>query len=324
MVNFIDPISFICIIILFPAEIILKVFLCIRMEKHLRRIYIVNVYPMNARTIINADFLDILFDGRNKDYGAYELRRSEEKRVRNAIVGTASIALVIIGGYVLSNKLMAAGMHTRSQIETTPTVLKPIDIPEEAAVTPPPPPVNTPPPPARSSIAFVTPTITDQEIAENESEVPKMDDIGNKAIGVANTVGDDVNGIESPFENGVPGGNVVEPPKVEEKKTIFTFVEIMPSFPGGEEALAKFLQKNLRYPRLAQETGIEGKVFIQFVVNTDGKISDVQAVGAAKGGGLEEEAVRVVRMMPNWKPGKQNHEPVIVRFNLPIGFRLSE
>ncbi|TWV99754.1 energy transducer TonB [Chitinophaga pinensis] len=295
------------------------------MEKHLRRIYIVNVYPMNARTIINADFLDILFDGRNKDYGAYELRRSEEKRVRNAIVGTASIALVIIGGYVLSNKLMAAGMHTRSEIETTSTVLKTLEMPEEATVTPPPPPVTTPPPPARSSVAFVTPTITDQDIAENETEVPKMDDIGNKAIGVANTVGDDVNGIESPFENGVLGGtNVVEAPKVEEKTTIFTFVEIMPSFPGGEEALSKFLQKNLRYPRLAQETGIEGKVFVQFVVNTDGRISDVQTVGATKGGGLEEEAVRVVKMMPNWKPGKQNREPVMVRFNLPIGFHLAE
>jgi protein TonB len=295
------------------------------MEKHLRRIYIVNVYPMNARTIINADFLDILFDGRNKDYGAYELRRSEERRVRNAIIGTASIALVIIGGYVLSNKLMAAGMHTRNEIETTSTVLKTLEIPEEAAVTPPPPPVTTPPPPARSSVAFVTPTITDEEIAANETEVPKMDDIGNKSIGVANTVGDDVNGIDNPFENGVLGGtNVVEAPKVEEKKTIFTFVEIMPSFPGGEEALARFLQKNLIYPRMAQENGIQGKVFIQFVVNTDGKISDVQAVGAAKGGGLEEEAVRVVRLMPNWKPGKQNNAPVMVRFNLPIGFHLAE
>ena len=280
---------------------------------------------MNARTIINADFLDILFDGRNKDYGAYELRRSEDRRVRNAIVGTASIALVIIGGYVLSNKLMAAGMHTRSEIETTSTVLKTLEMPEEAPATPPPPAVPTPPPPARSSVAFVTPTITDEEIAANETEVPKMDDIGNKAIGLANTVGDDVNGFENPFDNGVPGGHgVVEAPKVEEKSTIFTFVEIMPSFPGGEEALAKFLQKNLRYPRMAQESSIEGRVFVQFVVNTDGRISDVQTVGGVKGAGLEEEAIRVVKMMPNWKPGKQNREPVMVRFNLPIGFKLSE
>lgn len=281
---------------------------------------------MNATNIIKSDFLDILFDGRNKDYGAYDLRRSEDKRVRNAIIGTTSIALVIIGGYVLSNKLMAADMHTRKEVVVTPTPLRPIEIPEEKPLTPPPPPVTTPPPPAVSSIRMTSPPIiTDDDLVRIEDEVPKIDSIGNKSIGVANIQGDDVNGIDNPFENGLKGGNnVIEAPKAEVRTEPFVFVEIMPSFPGGEEALSRFLQKNVRYPRMAQETGIEGRVFVQFVIDPEGKVSEVQTVGAHKGGGLEEEAIRVVKLMPNWKPGRQSGRAVSVRYNLPIGFTLAQ
>lgn len=198
-------------------------------------------------------------------------------------------------------------------------------MPEEKPLTPPPPPVTTPPPPATSSIRMTSPPIiTNDDLVRLEDEVPKMDSIGNKAIGVANIQSDDSGGPENPFEGSNGSSHVVEPPKAPEKEEVFTFVEIMPSFPGGEEALSKFLQKNLRYPHLAQETGIEGKVFVQFVVDTEGKVSEVQAVGARKGGGLEEEAVRVVKLMPNWKPGKQSGRAVSVRYNLPIGFTLAQ
>ncbi len=290
------------------------------MTLHLYR----NVYPMNATNIIKSDFLDILFDGRNKDYGAYDLRRSEDRRVRNAIIGTASIALVIIGGYIVSNKLMAADMHTRKDIAVVPTILKPVEIPGEKPLTPPPPPVTTPPPPASSSIKITTPTIAPDDVVKEADELPKMDSVGNKSIGLANTVGDDVNGVESPFENGLKGGtDVVEAPKAAEPTGPYIYVEFMPSFPGGEEALARFLRKNLRYPQMAQENEIEGRVFVQFVINPQGKISEVTTVGPHRGGGLDEEAVRVVKSMPDWKPGKQNGQPVSVRYNLPIGFTLA-
>lgn len=305
---------------------LIKVFLEICMEMFYPRIYIVNVYPMNARTLINADFLDILFDGRNKDYGAYELRRSEDRRVRNAIIGTASVALVIIGGYVLSNKLMAADMAKRSEVIVHPTIPEMREVTEEKTVTPPPPSLPTPPPPAVSTAAFVTPTITDDNLAADETEVPPRDSLAAKAIGFSNTNVDGGADIDNPFAGAVPGGNgVVEPPA----PTVIhsdppSWVEIMPAFPGGDEALARFLQKNIRYPHMAQENGVEGKIFVQFIVNKEGKISDVQTVGAHKGAGLEEEAMRVVKMMPNWKPGKQNGEQVAVRFNLPIGFLLQQ
>jgi protein TonB len=272
---------------------------------------------------LKTDFLDILFDGRNKDYGAYDLRRSEDRRVRNAIIGTASFALVIIGGYVLSNNLMAADMATRKDVVKDSIVIRDLDIPiKELPVTPPPTPPSTPPPPASSSIRVATPVITDDELVRAEDEMPKLDSIGNKSIGLANTIGDP-NGVDnSPFGEQGGVGPVVEPPKVVARDEVFSFVEFMPTYPGGEDALAKFLRKNMRYPNMAQENGIEGKVFVQFVVDYEGKISEVQTVGARKGGGLEEEAMRVVKMMPSWKPGRQNGQAVSVRFNIPIGFYL--
>jgi len=134
----------------------------------------------------------------------------------------------------------------------------------------------------------------------------------------------DPNGIDPGLLEDSKGTGVVEAPPPPPKEEIFTFVEQPPTFPGGEEALAKYLSKNIRYPRVAQENGISGTVFVQFVVDSEGTIKDVKTVGAAKGGGLEDEAVRVVKTMPKWKPGKQNGRQVSVQFNLPIRFTLQE
>jgi protein TonB len=280
---------------------------------------------MNATNTYSSDFLDILFDGRNKDYGAYDLRRSQDRRVRNAIIGTASIALVIIGGYVLSNRLVAADMHTRIE------VIPPIKI-TELHTDVEKPPVVTPPPPARaasalpavSSVTYTPPVITREEVRP-EDEAPKIADIGNKSVSTTTTIGDDINGVDVSLltgGTGGPGGNLVEGPKGEDRSTVFTFVEKMPSYPGGEAALAKFLNNHIHYPRMAADNDIQGKVFIQFVVDYDGNITSVTAVGAPKGGGLEEEAIRVVKLMPKWNPGKQNGRAVNVQFNLPIAFNL--
>ena len=278
---------------------------------------------MNATNIYKEDFLDILFEGRNKEYGAYDLRRSEDRRVRNAIIGTASIALVVIGGYVCSNKLMATDMGTRKAPAPVITVLKNLHTEPENTPPPPTPPASTPPP-AASSIRSVTPTIARDELVRPEDEVPKMDSIGNKKIGFTTSPGDDVNGSDNDIAmlGGTGTSNVVEAPKGEDREIIRTFVEINPDFPGGQDALGKFLHDNVHYPRVAQENGIDGKVFVQFVVDWEGNIRDVKTVGAVKGGGLEEEAIRVVKKMPKWKPGKQNGQAVSVQFSLPISFTL--
>jgi protein TonB len=283
---------------------------------------------MNATNTYSSDFLDILFDGRNKDYGAYDLRRSQDRRVRNAIICTASIALVIIGGYALNSRLMAADTHTRIDVTLPPVVIRDLitDPVEQPVVTPPPPARSSTPPPAVSSVAYTTPPIITREEVRPEDEAPRIADIGNKSVSTTTTTGDDINGVDASLltgGTGVPGGNVVEPPKGGDRSTILTFVEKMPSFPGGEAALAKFMNNNIHYPHMAAENGIEGKVFIQFVVDYEGNITGVKAVGAPKGGGLEEEAVRVVKLMPKWIPGKQNGQTVNVQFSLPVGFHLN-
>lgn len=281
---------------------------------------------MNTTNIYNADFLDILFDGRNKEYGAYDLRKTEDKRVRKALIGTASIALVIVGGYVLSNNLIASPKPIRDVITTT-TVLTSIPDPEVKKI-PPPPSLPSTPPPAVSSVKMVTPTIAPDELVKAADEVPHLDSIGNKSIGLTTTQGDDVNGsdVAALLGEGKPGGTgVVEAPTTNGGGTgVFNWVEIMPTFPGGEAALMKYLSDNVRYPRMAQESNISGTIFVTFVIDKFGNINDVKTVGAHKGAGLEEEATRVVKKMPSWKPGRQNGQSVAVQFNLPIRFQLQE
>lgn len=104
---------------------------------------------------------------------------------------------------------------------------------------------------------------------------------------------------------------------------VFTFVEQPPQFPGGEEALARYLNKNIRYPEEAQKAKVSGTTFVQFIVEADGSIRDIKTIGTKKGYGLEDEAIRVVKTMPKWKPGKQNEHLVAVQFNLPIRFSLA-
>ncbi len=115
---------------------------------------------------------------------------------------------------------------------------------------------------------------------------------------------------------------VIEEEEEVEEDVIFTVVEDQPQFPGGEEARQRFLEDNLRYPTMAREAGIQGTVFVTFVVETDGSVTDVRVLRGI-GGGCDEEAVRVVEMMPRWEPGRQRGQPVRVQFNMPIRFRLN-
>jgi protein TonB len=286
-----------------------------------------NVYPMNAINTYSSDFLDILFDGRNKDYGAYDLRRSQDRRVRNAIIGTASIAIVIIGGYVLSNRLMAADMHTRFEVDKT-TVIRDFtnEVKKEILATPPPPSHPSTPPPANSSIKSVTPTITEDDKVRPEDEVPKLDSIGNKTIALSSNVGAE-DGVDMGSLLGTPGGTgvvAIGPTSTgPDHTTVFNTIEIPPAFPGGMDALSRFLSKNIRYPHMASESGIEGRITVQFIVDWEGNITGVQTTGAKVGAGLEEEAMRVVKIMPKWKPGRQNGQSVNVRYSLPVGFHLN-
>lgn len=165
--------------------------------------------------------------------------------------------------------------------------------------TPPP-----PPPPQQQNITQLQ-IVSDEETIEEELDIKDMEvEVDTKVdYEVPETV------IEEPEEEPV------------EEEEIFTIVEQMPEFPGGIEALFKYLADNLKYPAMARDAKIQGKVYVTFVVDKDGSISDVKVLRGI-GGGCDEEAVRVIKNMPKWKPGRQRDIPVRVQYNLPINFIL--
>jgi protein TonB len=163
--------------------------------------------------------------------------------------------------------------------------------------------------------------ITKQEQKPQPVEVPKQ----TTQIQV---VEDDVEVEDVEINADVDQNEVIEEyvaPEIEEEEIqeaeIFTIVEEMPEFPGGTQKLADYLAKNIKYPQMARESGIQGRVFISFVVETDGSVSNVNVMRSL-GGGCDEEAVRVVKSMPKWKPGKQRGKPVRVSYILPVNFKL--
>ncbi len=148
-------------------------------------------------------------------------------------------------------------------------------------------------------------------------------------VEVLNVVEDDkeVESIDVNSEDDKEVEVIIEPPveieeKPEEEEVVFVVVETMPEFPGGQQALFKYLSENVKYPVIAQENGIQGRVICQFVVNKDGSIVDVEVVRSGGDPSLDKEAVRVIKSMPNWKPGKQRGKAVRVKYTVPVNFKL--
>lgn len=278
---------------------------------------------METTKLLRSDFLDILFDDRNKEYGAYDLRRRYDKRVRNAVMGMTGVVLLIITGYTVSSRLMASD---EVNVTVKPVIVETRleKIVEEKKVFTPPPTIHRPAPAvSKPTIQHVVFRIEKDENVQPHEEPVKNDALIDKAIGFKTDANGDPNGSDNGVPDGIKAGSdVIEAPKVEKRDEPFIFVEIMPEFPGGEEALRKFLMNNVRYPGAAVENGIEGMVLVKFVVQANGEIANVELAGAKKGAGLDDEAIRVVKKMPKWKPGRQGGRNVPVYFNLPINFKL--
>ena len=148
-----------------------------------------------------------------------------------------------------------------------------------------------------------------------------------KEVEVLNVVEDDVETetIEiSSEDNNTDTVTIAPPVQVEEEdeEVVFMIVETMPEFPGGQQALFKYLSENVKYPAIAQENGIQGRVICQFVVNKDGAIVDVEVVRSGGDASLDKEAMRVIKSMPKWKPGMQRGKAVRVKYTVPVNFRL--
>ena len=169
-----------------------------------------------------------------------------------------------------------------------------VEIQQTTQETPPP-----PPPPAVQEVEVLN--VVEDNVETESIEVNTEDDKAEEVVIAAP--------VEAPVEE-------------EEEEVVFVIVESMPEFPGGQQALFKYLSENVKYPVIAQENGIQGRVICQFVVNKDGSIVDVEVVRSGGDPSLDKEAVRVIKSMPKWKPGKQRGKPVRVKYTVPVNFKL--
>ena len=251
-------------------------------------------------------FDEIVFEHRNKEYGAYELRKRYNKHMNTAFIIAISVFVISVSIPAIMDFLDSiVPAEADTNVELTLVDAPPLD-----KDVPPPPPPPDPPPPVQETIKFTPPVVTEEPI--DEKDIPPPQDEIKVQVGTETKEG--TGDIELPTEG--DGKEEVEAPQ-----QIFTIVEQMPEFPGGEEKLFEYLGKNIKYPSMARENGITGTVYVTFVVEGNGEISDVKKLRGI-GGGCDEEAMRVVKAMPSWKAGKQNGKSVRVQYNLPIKFTL--
>ena len=271
-------------------------------------------------------WVEMVFAGKNKEYGAYQLRKGTSGRNIKALL-ILVIAAALVGGFlawkVIEQKqaeeqqaymeaMELAQLQEQAKKEKKkPEPIKPkVEQKKEIPV-------------ARETQKFTAPVIKKDELVKEENQVKQMDQLDDKvAVGTENKEGVKDRTVEA-VRNDIAVAAPPPPPapKPEVSNKVFDVVEEMPSFPGGTGALMSFLSSNIKYPVVAQENGVQGRVIVGFVVERDGSITDVKVMRSVDPS-LDREAQRVVRAMPRWKPGKQNGSAVRVKYTVPVVFRL--
>ncbi len=276
----------------------------------------------------STEWCDLVFEEKNKRYGAYKLRQTSSKRYLVAfliVMVITAIVSVLPQLYGVVENITQKDLGPMEQ--TVELSVLPIEeqVPEELIKEEIIQPGEVPPPPPalKSSMQFVPPVIAkDEEVSSENQFVKTQQELQSSTlqISIADVMGtDEQHGIDI-SELSRPVELAVEDLVAEEEKPLEN-AEQAPSFPGGIDALNKFLSENIHYPIIAQESGIQGKVIIKFVVSRTGDIMDVQVIRGVDAS-LNQEAVRVVQSMPRWIPGKQKGKAVSVYFTLPVEFRL--
>lgn len=275
------------------------------------------------------EWTDVIFEGKNKEFGAYELRRQSDKRHNRAVIFVLiGLILVLIGGYFWGMysdyRREQRELELQAQLEQQLADIAAAEAEEPEEVEEVPQAVEEPQREEALPEEILN-TIKDTEISiaadeEVTEDITSKDDVAESTAAAGSTT----------FDQGTDDLNVVREHKeeiiVEEKhepvkEEIFTAVEQMPQFPGGEAELMKYIQKNLKYPPVAMENNIQGRVVVQFVVTKTGKIGEVKVV-RGKDPDLDKEAVRVVKTLPDFIPGKMNGQAVAVWYTLPVTFKL--
>lgn len=276
---------------------------------------------MEANKILNADLLDIIFEGKNKSYGAYYLRKTYASRLKKALLATFVALAVILLGSVLANKV---GNKTDKDFDVIDTQMAEIKKDEPAPPpVPPPPPVKPPPPPEINQVKFTPPKVVkDEEVDPKE----KIEEIKEDAAISTKTVESEnkVQVVQAPVED--KGTQVAEVPKVDDDEgKVFNKVEIEAEYPGGASAWTKYLKNNLDANTPIDNGATEGTytVIVRFIVSKDGSISDVVAE-TKHGYGMEAEAMKIIKKGPKWTPAQQNGRYVNAYRRQPITFVVQE
>ena len=252
--------------------------------------------------LISLEWCELIFKDKNKAYGAYKMRRDFGRRQLAAII--IVIVVAAVGFYLPRLIQMAIPEKEEEMLEVTQlSQLEEPEVKQEELVKP----VEqiAPPPQLKSTIKFTAPVIKKDEEVADEDELKSQDEL---------------------TDNELEGADIADLQEVitqapEKKEEPYTMVEQMPQFPGGPAELMKYISKNLRYPAIAQENGIQGRVILRFVVTAEGNVEDVQVLRSLDPY-CDKEAVRVVQSLPKWIPGKQNGRNVPVYYTCPIVFRL--
>lgn len=276
---------------------------------------------MSKIDLISNEWTDLVFEGRNQAYGAYKLRKGTAKRNVWALIIVGLAAALLYLGLQLQ-KMAEANKKVENtqavQLAKLNTEKKEAKVEKKEIIKQEPEKVVEQ---VKSSVKFTAPIIKKDSEVKEEDEI-KLDEVqkSDKAVGAFTVEGnDEVGGAVLKAKEDIAAP---EPPKhVVEETKIFTVVEQMPMFPGGDGALMGYLRDNIHYPTVAAENGVQGRVVVGFVVERDGSITDVNILRGVDPS-LDREAMRVVKSMPKWTPGKQNGSAVRVKYQVPVSFRL--
>lgn len=246
---------------------------------------------------------ELVFSDRNKAYGAYELRTDYSRRLIIAMVAAVLLFTVVVGTpYVITK--MGGPEEVAQKVQVVDVNLD--NFKEEKEEEPPPPEVIPPPQPQIETVQFVAVEASNEPV---EAPPPTQEDLKETTAGTTSQEGQKIDAPPPP------------PPAVEEETYDIAAVQEQPEFPGGMGKMYEYLQKNTKYPDMEFDAGIQGKVYVEFVVEKDGSVTDVK-LRRGVSPGLDKEALRAVRSMPKWTPGKMNGKSVKVRFTIPVDFKL--
>lgn len=264
------------------------------------------------------EWLEVVFDQKNKSYGAYALRRQSSSNTTKALFISGTLFILLF----LSPKIVNLIKGTET-IEVIPDKTTIVVVQSPPPVNPeiPPPAAIEPPPAKQSQIAFRPPIVVEDNQVIDIDPV-QIKDLIDATPGQKSVIGDPDGAIviEGPVGKGPQGAVAAEDHTVYD---VFEPLEAQPTFPGGMDRFYKYLAKAIRYPAMAQDNNIQGKVFLSFIIEKNGSLTDIK-IERKLGYGTDEEAIRVLKSSPRWIPGIQNGKLVRVKYNIPISFALAQ